>query len=505
MSVLQASRSLETSRRYFITRAPWWRPLALATLLALSLAIYLELAHNSPADATAINVNRYDLRVALTWPYMLCFLPYMAACALVFCTRPVRGRWLEFGLIFGGAALLRALLLPFPPNLSRDSWRYVWDARVLLHGYSPYVYAPGDSVLAHLAPAHDFIFSNSRYRTVPSLYPPGAEFIYALSYVLAPSNLYVLKGVFAAFDLASCVVLAKLLARKGLDPARAILYAWCPLPIIEFALQGHVDALPITFVLLAALTADDTSWRGRGLTGFLIGMGTLTKLYPILMLVPATRLRAWRRDWLLVLACLLTIIAGYLPFYIQGHGQIFGFFGIYSSEQGTNAGFIQLAVAWFSASRHLSLPTTIELEHLAAFLLLGGVSLAVWLLRQRERISLEAGVLLLFGLVLAVSSHVFPWYTATLLPWIALLLPAQGQRTGWLLVMARLLTLCAIWLFACLSVLSYVEDWPSYYLTVYYPLLVELLLAAFIALSSYFPCLRQKGTTFAKRQSKPLA
>jgi hypothetical protein len=486
MSIAQASL------KHFTIRFPWWRSLALGMLLATSLAPFAELILRSPRDALSIDVNSLSLQQSLALPYLLCFIPYAAACVLVLFTRPAPGRWrwLEIGLILSGALLLRSILLPLPPNLSRDSWRYVWDARVFLHGYSPYTTIPN---IQALVPLHDFIYANSRFRTAPSLYPPAAQFVYVLSYLLAPSNLYALKGVFLLFDLLSCVVLLRLLMRKGLDPARVLLYAWCPLPIVEFALQGHVDALTITFTLLAALNAGDKSWRGRALTGFFVGLGTLAKLYPILMLATVVRLREWRRDWLLVLTCLLTIGAGYLPFFIQGHGQIFGYFSTYASEQGQNAGIVQQLLFLFGQAHRFSLTAIIALEHDVALLLFTSIALLIFLLRQFERISLEAGTLTLFALALAVSSHVFPWYATTLLPWLALLLPTRGGALLLPQVTARLLALLALWLFACLSVLSYGASWPLYYLVVYDPLAAELILAALISLSYTLPVLWQKG------------
>ena len=99
-------------------------------------------------------------------------LPYLAACILVLATRTSAGRWywLELGLIFGGAFIFRAMLLPLPPVLSHDSWRYVWDARVLLHGYSPYVTVPNSLVLVPLRDQQ--IYWHMAYREVPTLYPP---------------------------------------------------------------------------------------------------------------------------------------------------------------------------------------------------------------------------------------------------------------------------------------------------------------------------------------------
>ncbi len=233
-----------------------------------------------------------------------------------------------------GALVLRAMLLPILPDLSRDSWRYLWDARVTLHGYSPYVYAPGDPLFANL---RDFIYDNSRFRSVPTIYPPGAQAIYLLSYLIAPSNLFVLKGIFVGFDLVTSGVLAFLLKSRGLDPGRCIIYAWCPLPIIEFAIQGHLDAMTLTFTILAVLSALSNRRGARVLTGFLIAVATLTKIYPILLLVAVVR----RRDWALLATCFSTIVIAYVPYLILGHGQVFGFFATYAGEHTPNAGVVQ--------------------------------------------------------------------------------------------------------------------------------------------------------------------
>src|SRR5262249_3854511 len=147
-------------------------------------------------------------------------------------------------------------------------------------------------------------------------------------------NIFMLKTIFLGFDLTTCVLLMRLLKRKGFDPARCIIYAWCPLPIVEFATQGHIDVVMLTFVAAMLLCAQ-SSWRGgRALTGFFLGLATLTKLYPLILLVVVLRCR----DYTLLLTCALTIIAAYIPYYILGHGQIFGFFSTYLIQLGDNAG-----------------------------------------------------------------------------------------------------------------------------------------------------------------------
>jgi hypothetical protein len=391
------------------TRYPKRRILILIMLLLLSIALYILLIRVTP---------RPDGRTtSFLQVWMLSFLPYFGACAFVLVTKPLAGRWfwIELSLIFLGALIFRFMLLPLLPMLSRDSWRYLWDARVTLHGYSPYVYAPKDKVLEPLRDA--LIFENMRYRNVPALYPPGAQGIFILSYLLAPNNLFFLKGIFLLFDMLTCGLLVLYLARKQLDMRRVIIYAWCPIPIVEFVIQGHLDATTIMFMVASVLCSSSIFRGSRALTGFLLGMATLTKIYPILLLLVLLR----RRDWALPLTCFATIFMGYLPFLILGHGQVFGFFFDHANQQSPNAGIIQQVGHWLSVQFALKLSTTPLLEHTIDLIALSAISLAILVLRLKERIGVEMGALLLVGTALSISSYLFPWYTPAFLPWVAVL------------------------------------------------------------------------------------
>lgn len=454
MSLVQVSRSFQERVSSKSVKSPGRRFLVLCVLLLLTLTVNTVLAITAPPPDTSVT-----LFVSL---WIISFLPYIAACIFVLRTKASAGRWqwMELGVIFVGALLLRAMLLPIPPDLSHDSWRYLWDARVTLHGYSPYVYGPGNPLFI---PLRDFIYDNSRFRNVPTLYPPGAQAIYLLSYLLAPSNLFFLKGMFMMFDLVTCVALAFFLRYRGLDPARAIIYAWCPLPIVEFAIQGHVDAATLTFTLLSVLCSLSNRQGVRILAGFLLGMATLTKFYPILLLVVVVR----RRDWALITTCFITIIAAYIPYLILGHGQVLGFFSTYANEHTPNEGIVKLVIAWLGSHVGLSAMPTLVLEYSIDLLLVCGVSLLILVLRLRERISMEAAILVLIGIVFAVSSHIFPWYTTALLPWVAMLVGPVWTRAGGL--SGKGLAVAMAWYFACVSIISYFfeRDWSLYYLLVY--------------------------------------
>ena len=53
-------------------------------------------------------------------------------------------------IILGFAAIFRLIVVVFPPFLSNDMYRYIWDGWVQAAGINPYRYIPDDSHLAFL-------------------------------------------------------------------------------------------------------------------------------------------------------------------------------------------------------------------------------------------------------------------------------------------------------------------------------------------------------------------
>jgi hypothetical protein len=459
-----ASRAI-TEKPSFLAQVQRWRWLILALLLVIAIGYNMVLAWIAPAPDSNV------VPFVLAW--LGSFAPYVVAVVLILATgRAYQGRlqWGELVLILVGAAILRAQLVAIPPDLSHDSWRYLWDARVTLQGYSPYVYAPNDPLFVHL---RDFLYQNSRFRNVPTIYPPAAEALYIVSYLLAPSNLFFFKGLLIVCDLVSSLLLALLLKRQGKDPAGCILYAWCPLPIVEFAIQGHVDAFTVMLMLLAYFISLRPKIGARILTGFIIALATLTKVYPVLMLVLILR----RKDWALLATFVVTVVIAYTPYLILGHGQILGFFTHYAGEQSSpNAGPLTVATYWVSNKMHWS----VTWEYIVQALVVGGTVLLVWIEQLRGRMSMQAGILMLVGIIFMVSTHIYPWYNAVFLPWVALLLGTPQAVRGRERISTIILA-CAFWYFVCFSVSSYlpqrIGDWNLYYLFVYAVVLLLLVFA----------------------------
>jgi len=474
---LQAHASLTQKSTSFSTQHPRWRIALLFIFLLASIAGYTVLSLVAPQLDQPIS------------PFMLawgaCFLCYLVACLWVLTSRPTTGRWrwAEIGLIFVGALVFRAMLVHLPLGLSRDAWRYLWDGRVIAHGFSPYQFAPFDKALQ---PLRDSVFAETPYRELPTKYPPGAELFYVLGYLLTPTSLVGLKSLFVVCDLITCAALTALLILRGKDPRYVMFYAWCPLPIVEFAIQGHVDVLTISCTVLAVLCANSSRLAIRGMAGVFLGLATLTKLYPLILLLVLLR----RRDWTLLLACGITIVLGYVPFFVLGHGHILDGspFTAIVGQRESHIAVIQNVLFIAGFTFHINGTFIQLLVRIIEIVIVGATLIVVLLGRVRRTMSTEVGILLLTGVILTIYAHIFPWYAPALLPWIALTIGPLWTKQG---LSAKGLAILMLWYFTFTCITSYipglkqyeaVSNWLLYYAFTFGVVFVGLAIGAVLAL-----------------------
>jgi hypothetical protein len=226
---------------------------------------------------------------------------YLAA---VYCIShvPMNRRTLLFILVT--AALLRLGTVVFPPYLSTDVYRYVWDGRVQAAGINPYRYAPADDALKPLRDETIYPHIN-RADYAHTIYPPAAQIIYFVVTRIS-ERVTAMKLAMLVFDAATIGFLVVLLQGLGAPPDRVLIYAWHPLTVWEIAGSGHVDAAVVSFLALALLARQR---RMPALAGVSIALGTLVKFFP-LVIAPAIY-RRW--DWRMPAALGITLVVFYLP------------------------------------------------------------------------------------------------------------------------------------------------------------------------------------------------
>lgn len=366
------------------------------------------------------------------------------------------------------ALLLRLAALPLQPTLSDDLWRYLWDGRVVAHGFNPYLLPPEASELEHL---RDPVWDRVDHRSVPTVYPPLAVAAFGLVTAL-PAAPWSWKVLVAAADLVACWWLLGIARRRG-ALWRGAAYAWNPLVALEGAGMGHLDPLGVAFVVAAVAALLPRQRRAWG--ALAAAAGALVKLAPLAALPMWARQS--RRPW------------GFLA--LAGGLAFAALLPVAVATGGVPPGLSRYALTWehggplyeplwrlmamlrVDAAVHALLDLAKEVTGWHSFwnrfypwlyprsmtravlaLAAAGVVWRSWSWRDPV-----AGSRVLFGTLLLCSPTLYPWYLLWVLPWAAL-----SWSLPWLWASAAILL-------TYLPQHAGVPAWPGIHLAVWGPFL----------------------------------
>jgi alpha-1,6-mannosyltransferase len=327
------------------------------------------------------------------------------ACGLLVCLtaaawrRQTPGRFWPW-LVILSALAFRIALLPASHDLSDDAYRYHWDGKVLAHGINPYLHAPDDEAVSHLKNHEiDRRINHPWYRTC---YPPFAQVIFAVGYLLSPGRLAGLQVLALIAELAAWLLLIRSLRRRRSPSSYLLLAAWFPLLMFQSYLPGHLDVFLLPFTTLFILATA----RGRALlAGIALALACLIKPLPLLLLPAALRELGWRKSWRLAMALAAVMLVFYLPFLGAG-------WRLFSSTW-------LMATAWsFGGSLASLLEGLLPMQpaHFLAGSLLGAaLVLTAW--RGRDLISRMQLALAAFVIC---TPTLFPWYLIVMFPLLVL-------------------------------------------------------------------------------------
>ncbi len=339
----------------------------LAALVALTCSTALGLA-GSPAEAPRLWVAGM-----LAWGLLVLWLiPRREE------PRSIVGRdLLRLALVAG---MLRLPMLAVDPTLSDDLYRFTWEGRAWLAGFSPFAHAPDSPALA---PLRDELWSRVNHREVSSIYPPGAQLLFVL---VASHGVATWRWFVTLCDIGTAVVLARR------DHLAGWAWALLPLPAVEAATGGHLE--PVAMLALAVALVDQSALGAW--------IGAMVKLLPGVLLLR-------QRPGTMLAAAVATALA-FVPLLGEGFTRGFDTYRAHWSFNGSV----------YPALRSLGISGD------AARVGLQGVGLVVtgWALwRCRDPVQL---CLWVFGAFVILSPTVHPWYVLwPLLP--ALLL----RRWAW--------------------------------------------------------------------------
>ena len=223
--------------------------------------------------------------------------------------------WVVPVVLFG--ILFRGTLIGHGVVGSDDIYRYLWDGKVASAGVNPFSYTPTDPHLAFLSSAD--LPSKVNHPELRSVYPALAQIVFLGSHALSGEGAWGVKLILALMDCLTVLFIWLIVRGRGNPILPLLLYAWSPLPVLYFALDGHIDALGIPFLVLG-LWCLSTSRPVRG--ALALGLSALAKLVPLLVVPLLLRHLKGCRRFLVPSIPPLMVLAGALIYYEPSWGVL---------------------------------------------------------------------------------------------------------------------------------------------------------------------------------------
>jgi len=310
-------------------------------------------------------------------------------------------------LIWVAAVLFRLTVWPLAPVLSDDVYRYRWEGKLQARGGNPYQARPNDPEWASL---RDETFPSVGSKDSKAGYGPLVEILqfgmYRATSALTKDpflQAFWFKAPYALFDLGVIAVLWALLRRRGLPPEHVLIYAWSPLPVMEFWATGHNDSAAVLFVLLALLAASKERWTWSFAA---LSLAAAAKFWPLVLFPAFIGWKGWRprrwQQWLVLLPIAALLAWPYRSDVTENIRFMSGFLGGWRNNDSLHG-----LLLWMTGDVYRA-------KYLA-FGVVAAAAIAVSLLKW----PLEKASLAVIAIMLIVSSNVHPWYLTWLLPMLA--------------------------------------------------------------------------------------
>eukprot|EP01093_Parvamoeba_rugata_P019433 TRINITY_DN873_c0_g1_i3.p1 TRINITY_DN873_c0_g1~~TRINITY_DN873_c0_g1_i3.p1 ORF type:complete len:427 (-),score=50.89 TRINITY_DN873_c0_g1_i3:23-1303(-) len=223
----------------------------------------------------------------MRWDTIELLLIYITLFFLAF--QIIKKTGFNFKLLVGFSILFRLLFLFAIPNLSQDFYRFIWDGRMILEGFNPYLYTP-DSFINNLKfPINQ---AQELYNGMGSLssshfsnYPPLNQFCFVLANLLPGksilSSVIGLRLVIIAADLGTLYFGKKLLERLKLPSSRIFWYILNPFIIIELTGNLHFEGVMIFFFIWSLYLLLSGKWKWAAVV---LACSISVKLIPLMLL-----------------------------------------------------------------------------------------------------------------------------------------------------------------------------------------------------------------------------
>jgi alpha-1,6-mannosyltransferase len=334
-------------------------------------------------------------------------------------------------VIFALLFLTRGIALFSQPLLEDDHFRYLWDGFITATTARPYAYPPSHYFTDPSVPAIMLdVINGINHPELPTIYGPLLQMLFALSYWLAPGELWPFKCFLL---LAETLAIALLSAQRV--PTRWLLVIMLhPLVLKESAISAHPDIL-IGAILLAATIA----WKNsnESAAAALAAIAVAAKMSAIVALPFFLVTQRGQLSWRALFVVTLTLLACYVPV-VSGRGELSAI-GVFGAQWTFNP-------LLFKAFTFMIDDTAARIVTAAAFSLSWFFVSVCWLIALRrssaKHITNLPPIVMAVFLLLIFSPVVNPWYWLWVLP-LAIWQAHAGSITARVTLVAASVSLLA--------------------------------------------------------------
>lgn len=402
------------------------------------------------------DVNNNDMPTAAFM--LLFFIQFILYLHLIQCVKDKKIQASSLWLVIIFSIFYRLILVPGVLIHENDIYRYLWDGKASINGVNPYKFAPSDlfmyehklsadfhdsltgetvkakqfsrndlsqlAKLKHLKDANKAYYRRIGHWQVPTIYPPVAQAVFALSAFLKIDSIIVMKILFVFFDIGVLWAVTGILEHLKINPAYCLIYGFSPLVLIQISNSGHYDSLSIFLTMLSLLL---TLKNKKAASVSILALATLTKFFSGVLL-PFYGKSIKIRNYALFS---LILILFYIPFFFWDQVSLKGVFAgllIYNEKWAYNASIFTIVNALYQF-----IFSGLKGNYLPAKLTMGVFYLGFIFYLQRNRSKNDLGLVKAYFLAIAVLFIINPvgdpWYYCWSIPFLCVF-----PKKSWLML-----------------------------------------------------------------------
>ena len=366
----------------------------------LSIVFYLSFAYD-------LNRNDYIKLVALYTGLFIAFYN------LIFSNK------LNFKFLSILAVGLRLLFLISTPNLSQDFYRFIWDGRMIIAGFNPYLFTPESFIIKDIFPIHQAlelyngmgVLNGSHFTN----YPPLNQLCFVIAGLISGKSILgsvvVMRLIIILADLGTLYFGKKLLQKLNIPIHHIFLYILNPFVIIELTGNLHFEGVMIFFLIWTIYLLHLNKWK---LAALALACSISIKLIPLIFLPLLFKNLHWKKSIIFYMIVFAAAALTFLPFVtIEFITNYYETVGLWFQRFEFNASLYYIARAIGYTFRGYN-----EIAIIGKFipiLVVLFVLAITFVRRNKSTIDLISSMLFVLSFYYFTATTVHPWYVATLL------------------------------------------------------------------------------------------